>query len=77
MACIIMAKKSVLNLNENVKRLDIIDIGLTKITMVLFTLALITLFPQVLNFVLGINPWVYVVLFVIAMIRPLMKFFIK
>ncbi|MFH1248584.1 MAG: hypothetical protein V1660_00335 [archaeon] len=70
-----MAKKNVLDLNKKVKNLDILDMGLTKLAVFCFALALITLFPAFLLFVLGINPWVYVALFVVAAIRPLIRMF--
>lgn len=38
-----------LNLNERVKKLDVVDIGLTKFSVFFFTIIIVKLFPQLLN----------------------------
>jgi len=66
------------DLNKGVKKLDIWDIALTKLTVVAGVLFLITIWPALMDLVLSVkSPWYFLVAFVIIAIRPTYRFYIK
>ncbi len=60
-------------LNERVKKLTVIDIGLVKWTVLFATIIIVKLFPQLLN----IGYPVLIVLMIACAIKPCYKFWIK
>ena len=69
-------KKNIyVRINEKLfKKVDWKDIPLIKASVLFFSFALITTFPEVLTWVLSIDAWIWWILFIIVMIRPLSKF---
>lgn len=59
-------------LNQMVKKLDIIDFGLIKLTVLFATIIIVILFPQLLN----IRIRYYLILAIICAIRPFYRFWI-
>jgi len=59
------------------KNLDLWDIALIKITMVAFTLFVITIWQAAMDWVHTVNPWYFFVAFVIFAIRPVYRYWIK
>jgi hypothetical protein len=60
-------------MNEKIKRLDCFDIFLIKLSVFFFTMLLIKTFP----FLSLISTKLLVVLFILSMIRPMVKYFRK
>lgn len=60
-------------LNERVKRLTVVDIGLTKWSVFFATIIIIKLFPQLMR----INYGILAVLMIACAAKPLYKFWIK
>jgi len=60
-------------LNDRTKLLNIIDIGLIKITVFFVAIAIVKLFPQLLT----LRYSVLLVLIIICVIRPLYTYFLK
>jgi len=58
---------------KHAKNLDLWDIGLIKLTVLAFALGVAKVWPQVLS----LDLWVYVVVFIAAMIRPMARFLKK
>jgi len=60
-------------LNERVKRLTAVDIGLVKWSVVFATIIIVKLFPQLL----GIKYWMLIILMIACSAKPFYKFWIK
>ena len=63
--------------NKAAKRLNGLDIGLIKYSVVAFTLFLVTIWPGFRNLVLSINPWWFFAAFVILVARPIHRAYLK
>ena len=61
------------NMDEKVKKMTVMDIGLVKMSVFFFTIIIIKFFPQLLR----INYAVLIVLVLACGIKPLFKFWIK
>lgn len=61
------------NMDEKIKKMTVMDIGLVKMSVFFFTIIIIKLFPQLLR----INYAVLIVLVLACGIKPLFKFWIK
>jgi len=61
--------------DKKVKNLDTCDISLTKLSVAAFVLFVITIWPAAMNWVKTINPWYFLVAFIIFAARPLYRFF--
>ena len=61
------------NMDEKVKRMTVMDIGLVKWSVFFFTIIIVKLFPQLLK----INYVVLIILVIACGARPLYKFWIK
>lgn len=61
------------NLNEKVKKMTVMDIGLVKMAVLFFTIIIIKLFPQLLN----INYTVLIILTLACSAKPFYKFWLK
>lgn len=55
---------------EKLKRLDVMDVGLIKLSVAAFVLFLISVWPTLMSLVTSINPWYFFVAFVIFAVRP-------
>ena len=60
-------------LNEIIKKLDAIDIGLIKLAVLLATIVIVKLFPQLMN----ISYVVLIILIIICAARPLYRLWFK
>lgn len=67
-------KKFVKNIMKN---LDAYDISLTKLSVMSFVLAMVSLFPSFTAWVQSVNPTYFMVAFVIFVSRPVYKIFFK
>jgi len=63
--------------NEKVKKMDVWDVGLTKLSSMLAILFVITIWPAAMDLVDSINPWYFLIAFVIAAARPVYKVYLK
>lgn len=70
-------KKFIDNKNKQVKNLDVWDIALTKLTVFAAALWLVGFFPGFRAWVQWVPHWVFLGVFVLALIRPMKKFFKK
>ena len=61
----------------NIKKLDLGDISLIKLTTVAVVLFIITIWPAAMNLISSVNPWYFLIVAVIFAIRPFYKFFMK
>jgi hypothetical protein len=63
------------NLNKKIKNLDVLDIGLTKISVAASILFVITIWPAAMSWVVSVNPWYFLIVGLILAIRPVYKMF--
>jgi hypothetical protein len=61
------------NMNERVKKMTALDIGLVKWAVFFATIIIVKLFPQILN----LNFIVLFILMIVCSVKPLYKFWIK
>ena len=59
---------------EKLRRMDVMDIGLIKLSVAAIVLFLITIWPALMKLVTSVNPWYFLVAFVVFAVRPLYKF---
>ena len=64
-------------LKKRVKRMDLWDVALIKWSVVAFVLFVITILPAFLSWVQSVNPWYYLVAFLILVARPFYRIYIK
>ena len=64
-------------LKKRVKKMDVLDIGLIKWSSAAFILFLITIWPATMNWVHTVNPWYFFAAFIIFVIRPFYRIYIK
>jgi hypothetical protein len=64
-------------MNKKIKKLDVWDIALTKATVAASVLFIITIWPAAMAWVQSINPWYFLVAFVILVARPFYRFYLK
>jgi len=62
---------------EKLGRMDLMDVGLIKLSVAVFVLFLITIWPWLMKLVTSINPWYFLVAFVVFAVRPFYKFWVK
>jgi hypothetical protein len=60
-----------------VKKIDVWDIALIKMAVLAFTLAIVALYPSFYVWVQSINPWVFVIAFILFITRPFYRIWIK
>ncbi len=73
-----MAKKSVINKvysNKRIKNFNLLDLKLLKWSYITFTLFLITVWPWLRNLVLSVHWAIWLVIAILLMIKPLIKYF--
>jgi hypothetical protein len=64
-------------LKDKIKKLDCWDISLIKLSVIVFTLLVLTIWPSLMYWALSVNPWYYIVLVVILAARPVYKVWLK
>jgi len=63
--------------DKMVKKMDGVDIGLTKLSVAAAVLFIITIWPAAMTWVHSVNPWYFLVAFVIFAARPLYRVYLK
>lgn len=63
--------------NKRIKRMDTWDFGLIKLSVAAFVLFVIRIWPAAMDWVNSVNPWIFFMAFVIFMISPFYKLYIK
>ena len=64
-------------LNKKTKKLDVWDLGLIKGCVVAATLFLITIWPALMTWVHSVNPWHFLIAFIILVAKPFYRFYLK
>jgi len=64
-------------MEDKIRRLDVWDIAFVKWSMLFFTLWLAFIYAPLTAVLQGVNPWFYFGLFVLAILRPLYRGYIK
>ena len=64
-------------LNKRVKRMDVWDIALVKLSVAGFVLFVITIWSAAMNWVHSVNPWYFLIAMVILAARPLYRVYLK
>jgi hypothetical protein len=64
-------------MNKRMKKLDVWDVGFIKWSVVAATLFIITIWPAAMTWVQSVNPWYFLVAFVILVAKPFYKFYLK
>lgn len=64
-------------LNKRIKKMDVWDIGLTKFSVAAFVLFIITIWPAAMAWAHSVNPWYFLVAFLVFVIRPFYRIYIK
>jgi len=59
------------------KSMDVLDIGLIKLASAIFALFVITIWPAAMIWVNSVNPWYFLVAFVIVAARPVYRAYLK
>ncbi len=62
-------------MNERVGKMDVWDIGLTKGTVVFGVLFILGIWPVAMEAVASVNPWWFLVGWVLLAVRPMSRFF--
>ena len=60
---------------DKMKRLDVMDVSLIKLSTAAGILFLVTIWPALMDLVTSVSPWYFLVAFVIFAVRPFYKFF--
>jgi|TARA_B100002003_G_scaffold140637_1_gene130094 hypothetical protein len=60
-------------MNKRMKKLDIWDMALTKLTVLVGTLFILTIWPAAMDFVVSVNPWWFLAAFVVFAARPMVR----
>jgi len=64
-------------LNKRLKNLNYWDIALIKWSSIAAILFVITIWPAAMNWVHSVNPWHFLILFIILVARPFYRYYIK
>ena len=62
-----------MKLKDRIKKLDVADMGLIKLSAMAFILFVITIWPAAMDLVHSINAWWFLVATVVFAIRPMMR----
>jgi len=63
-----------MKLDKNVKRLDVHDVALTKLSVAAAVLFIITIWPAAMSWVHSVNPWWFFAAAIVFGARPFIKF---
>ena len=63
--------------SKALKRLDVMDIALIKLSVMGFVLWLITIWPSAMNWVNSVNPWYFLIVGIIVGARPFYRTYLK
>jgi hypothetical protein len=59
------------------KRLDVWDVALIKWSVFAFALFLVAVWPAFTKWVVSVNPWYFLILFILFMARPFYRGWLK
>jgi len=59
------------------KKIDVLDMALTKLSVAIFILFLITIWPAAMIWVQSVNPWYFLIALIIIAARPVYRCYIK
>lgn len=65
------------DLNKDIKKMDVWDIALTKLYVAAIVLFIITIWSAAMDWVHSVNTWYFLIVAVIAGIRPFYRYWIK
>jgi len=63
--------------NQRLKNLDVWDISLTKLSVAAGILFIITIWSAAMDWVHSVNPWYFLIAWIIFVIRPGYRFYLK
>ena len=63
--------------SKALKRLDVMDIALIKLSVIGFVLWLITIWPAAMDWVNSVNPWYFLIVGIIVGARPFYRTYLK
>lgn len=66
-----------MNLTKRIRKMDQWDFWFVKLNSVAAILFIITIWPWAMNLVHSINPWIFLLAFILLAARPCYKFYIK
>jgi len=64
-------------MDKKVKKMDMFDVSLTKLSVAAFVLFILSVWPAAMTWVSSVNPWYFLVAFVILAARPFYRFMKK
>ncbi len=64
-------------LDKKMKNMDCFDVSLVKLSVAAFVLFIITIWPAAMKLITSVNPWYFLIAFIILVIRPLYKIYLK
>ena len=64
-------------LSKKVKRMDIWDVALVKLSVAAFVLFIITIWPVAMSWVQSVNPWYFLIAFIVFAVRPIYRVYIE
>ena len=59
------------------KKMDVLDMGLTKLSVAAFVLFIITIWSGAMDWVHSVNTWYFLIAFIIIAARPIYRAYIK
>ncbi len=65
------------SMNKRVRKFSIIDVKLAQATAMLFLIIIAKMIPALAKFVLEVNIWIWVALFILVCIKPFYVFWFK
>jgi hypothetical protein len=62
---------------KDLKKMDVLDVGLVKLSVLTATLFIITIWPAAMSWVHSVNPWYFLIAFLALVARPVYRIYIK
>ncbi len=66
-----------MDFEERLRKLDVLDIGLLKLTMIAFAFFIVAFSPEVANWIQSTNYLVFLAISILAAARPVYRFYIE
>ncbi len=66
-----------MDLNKFLKKIDVIDMSLIKFSVLFFTLWIVSLFPDFGEWIISIDHWYFLIVFLVISIRPIYRVYLK
>ncbi len=61
--------------DKKIKKLDTVDMGLTKLAVAAFVLFVLTIWPSAMRWVVSVDPLYFCIAWILLAVRPIYKFF--